>query len=332
MQNKHILIVGSGSVGKRHARNFSELGCSISCVDPRSDRTDELNKETKTVLNFKSLQEALNKGSEINGVAICTPTSFHVEQAIETLEYGVPVLLEKPVSNNLKSALKLQEKIRETRVPLLLGYTWRWWPALKKIKKYISNNKIGKIYNVQFVMSAHLEDWHPWESYKDFFMAKKELGGGALLDESHWIDIAIWFFGMPHEVTAYVDRISMLDITSDDNVDILFKYDDGLRISIHLDLYGRPHEKSIRLVGEHGTLKWDVNTDHVLFGEGISDWKIIDEMNNERNDMFMSVAKEYLDVLEGKKVSGCTIEDGLQVMKVIEAIRFSSKKKCAVNI
>jgi len=110
----------------------------------------------------------------------------------------VPVLLEKPVSPTLALALKLSNVMKENpSLPLLLGYTYRWWPPLADLFKQIRENKIGEILYANFVMSANLEDWHLWEPYQDFFMASTELGGGALLDESHFVDIMYWFFGRP---------------------------------------------------------------------------------------------------------------------------------------
>ena len=61
-------------------------------------------------------------------------------------------------------------------------------------------------------------------------MARRELGGGALLDESHWIDLMLWLFGMPASVSGRIDKISELEIDSDDNVDLLFAYNNGPRI------------------------------------------------------------------------------------------------------
>jgi predicted dehydrogenase len=68
-------------------------------------------------------------------------------------------------------------------------------------------------------MAAHLADWHPWERYQDFFMSSKTMGGGAILDESHWLDLMLWFFGTPEKLFAKVDKISDLEIETDDNVD-----------------------------------------------------------------------------------------------------------------
>jgi predicted dehydrogenase len=122
-------------------------------------------------------------------------------------------------------------------------------------------------------MAAHLADWHPWERYQDFFMASKTLGGGAILDESHWLDLMLWFFGMPEKLFAKVEKVSDLEIDSDDNVDMLVFYESGMRVSLHLDLYARPHEKSIQFAGENGTLIWQPNS--IKIGKEMDpDWEI----------------------------------------------------------
>ena len=90
-------------------------------------------------------------------------------------------------------------------------------------------------------------------------MASSALGGGALLDESHWIDLMLWFFGRPQKLFSKIDKISSLEIETDDNVDMIAYFKDHLQVNLHLDLYTRPHEKSIQFVGESGTLIWEPN-------------------------------------------------------------------------
>lgn len=134
---KHILVVGSGSVGKRHARNFSALGCKISCVDPRLDRLDDLRKETLVVEAYETLEAALSSHHHFDGVAICSPPNAHVSQSIAAIAAGIPVLLEKPVSTDVESARRLEVVALESGVPLLLGYTWRWWMPLRRVRELL---------------------------------------------------------------------------------------------------------------------------------------------------------------------------------------------------
>ena len=331
MDSKHILIIGTGSVGKRHAKNLNSLGCTISCIDPRRDRLDEAAQENIPLKSgYASLEEAFAGGDTFDAVAVTSPPSFHIDQAVAAMRKGIPVLLEKPISPDLKSAQTLQKTVHESGVPLLLGYTWRWWPSLSKVRDHLSQHAIGKLRYVKFIMSAQLADWHPWERYQDFFMASKSLGGGALLDESHWLDLMIWLFGMPQKLFAKVEKISDLEIETDDNVDILCKYPENMSVYLHLDLYGRPHEKSIQFIGEKGTLIWE--PEQIRIGRGMEpDWQV-ENFANDRNDMFVSVAQEFMQVLSGRPVTTCNIDDGINVLTLVEAARRSSSEEKTILI
>lgn len=324
MDAKHILIFGAGSVGKRHARNLAALGCRISCMDVREDRCRELAQEVRAA-HFNNESEAL-AASTYDGVVIGSPPHVHVRQSIAALEGGLPVLLEKPVAPDLAGARRLAAAVETASAPLLMGYTWRWWPPLRKVRALLGEGAIGTVRHVQFHMSAHLADWHPWERYQDFFMARRELGGGALLDESHWIDLMLWLFGMPASVSGRIEKISDLEIDSDDNVDLLFAYDGGPRVSMHLDLYGRPHEKFIRFVGSEGTLFWSADPNQIRIGrDWRQDWETV-TYDCERNDMFVATAKEFLDVVAGEPPRTCAIADGVRVLEIVEAARRASSE------
>lgn len=330
--HQHILIVGSGSVGKRHAENLKKIGCHISCSDPRQERVKELEKVVgELVSGYSSIEEAL-ASETFDGIVIGSPTKFHPEQTIIALRKGIPVLMEKPAAINLEEALALDNVAKTVSTPLLLGYTWRWWSPLNRVRTLIKEDCIGKVHYVQFYMSTHLADWHPWEKYQDFFMAKKDLGGGALLDESHWIDLMNWFFGLPESVIGVVEKISDLEIETDDNVDFLAMYPDGKRVYVHLDLFGRPHERFIRFVGKEGTIFWSPDPNEIKITLGAENNMEVETFDCVRNDMFERVTEEFLKVLGGEKNMTCTLNDGIKVMKVIEAIRESSVTRSSVKI
>ena len=102
-------------------------------------------------------------------------------------------------------------------------------------------------------------------------------------------------------------------------------YDDNLRVNLHLDLYARPHEKSIQFVGENGTLIWEPN--QIRIGKQMDpEWET-EKFNYERNDMFVGVAKEFLSIIAGQPDQTCTIDDGVRVLHLIEAARASSREE-----
>lgn len=332
MPAPHILIIGSGSVGKRHARNFAKLGCRISCVDPREDRRRELAAETPVLGAFAGNESAFAASARPDAVVVASPPAFHVAQTVASLQHGLPVLLEKPSSPDLPGTQRMAAVSRETGVPILLGYTWRWWPPLEKVRQILDSRRLGELLHVHFHMSAHLADWHPWERYQDFFMARRDLGGGALLDESHWLDLMLWFFGMPRSVFARIEKLSSLEIDSDDNVDMIALYEGRMRVVLHLDLYGRPHEKSIRFVGEKGTMLWTADPNRIVIGHDPAGWSETHDFNCERNDMFVAIAREFLESLTKKRGATCSIDDGERVLKLVEAARLSHARRSAVDI
>jgi predicted dehydrogenase len=210
---------------------------------------------------------------------------------------------------------------------VLLGYTYRWWPPLRDLRARVHAGEVGRVLHVQCTMSAHLADWHPWEPYNAFFMASADLGGGALLDESHFIDLMVWLFGTPTAARGSVARIGPLDIQTDDTVDALLEFKGGPRCLIHLDLYGRPHEKWIRITGDKGSLHWSFDPNEVRVATGAEQQWSATSYTWVRNDMFVECAKEFVAMMDGRELNlTCTLDDGIATMRVIEALRRSEAR------
>lgn len=324
MNAKKLLIVGAGSVGKRHLQNFAGLGAQVAAMDPNPARLAEAAAKTPLIAQFSSLENALDGAFAFDAAVICSPPSLHVDQTSRCVAAGLACLVEKPLGLDARSVASLVALEHAAEVPLLLGYTYRWWEPLRDMRAAVLAGDIGKPLHVRCVMSAHLADWHPWERYQAFFMAQTALGGGALLDESHFLDLMLWFFGMPSSVVADIGRLSSLEIDTDDNVDALLRYESGLRVSIHLDLYGRPHEKSITIAGEEGTLLWTFEPNALRTSRRAEATWDTRTYQLERNDMFVSVAREFLAMLAGDGKPTCTFADGARVLAVIDAMRVSA--------
>jgi predicted dehydrogenase len=325
----HLLVVGTGSAGKRYARNFRSLGCRISVCDPREDRLHEAENEGPVIGKYTTLEHAL-LAEGYDGFVIASPPSYHVDQVLRVLEGGHKwVLCEKPLSTKASEAGKLEPHSDS----VLLAYTYRWWPPIQNFRERLRAGEIGLIRSLRFVMSAHLEDWHPWEKYQDFFMSSRTLGGGALLDESHFIDLMLWMLGTPSKIYAQVDKISSLEIDSDDNVDIIASYENGIRVNLHLDLIGRPHARNITAVGEGGTLAYSYEENAVRAGHGDRQgWETV-QYDCERNEMFVGAAKEFLALIRGENTGRtCTIKDGIQALAVVDACRQSTQTGRAVSL
>ena len=143
MTEKHILVVGAGSIGKRHLRNFKSLGCKVSAVDPRQDRLDEANKESQLEGLYLNLEKALKSDLDdldyryFDGVVIATPPRFHFNQCLQLMKSELPILLEKPGTQTLEQSEDLSNCLDTNKV--LLAYCYRWWPSIIKLREYIQN-------------------------------------------------------------------------------------------------------------------------------------------------------------------------------------------------
>ena len=94
-----------------------------------------------------------------------------------------------------------------------------------------------------------------------------------------------------------------------------------------LDLYGRPHEKFIRFIGEKGTILWSVDPNRISVSENMEQKWEHEDFTCDRNSMFLGVAKEFISILEGDPIKTCDLHDGVLVMEVIEAVRNSQQKQ-----
>lgn len=319
-----LLIVGCGSVGKRHLGNFQKLGVPhLGAVDERRDRYQEVVERFGITAVYSSLDNALADGYD--AVLVCVPTRYHVEVAEKTVATGAHVLVEKPLADRLDGLEDLLEQARKKDLVFMVGYTYRFWPPLQKVKELLNQGTVGRVYSVQITFSEYLPDWHPWEDYRSWFMAMKELGGGAILDESHTLDFARWLFGEIESVFCINGRFSQLEITSDDLAEMVVTFQSGAVGNIHTDIFGRHHRKQMVILGEAGTIYWDYYANEVKVyhadGKAWQTW----QFSSDRNDMFVAEARHFLDCIAGKATPLVDGFDGLKTLKVVLAAIQSSE-------
>jgi predicted dehydrogenase len=319
-----FLIIGFGSIGRRHAGNLKELGITCIVVEPNLARLKEASRFGYE--SYKVLDE-IPSNCKFSAVLVCSPTAFHVDQAIWALESGSKVFIEKPVGLSYNESFKLT-KYDQNKI--FIGYSYQWNPQYLQLKKLLKQNLIGKPFNANFVIGMHLEDWHPWEDYRNFFMSSKKLGGGALLDESHFIQLALDLFGYPNKVSGIISKISNLDIDSDDYVSSQLIYE-NLLVDIKLDLFKRPHESYLQLYGTNGSIICDLIKKNNCI-TSYNSYSKSDSKNYsftyERNEVFKEMMKDFINFVQGDKYfNHIGIKDGLAVMALIDKIRIASVKQ-----
>ena len=197
-----ILIIGYGSIGKRHVNNLlSYSNLEVILVTKQKSISG-----SNRVRIFRNLDDAIRENPDI--ALITNETKFHIPVAKRLAKRGIDLFIEKPLSDSLNDMRSLEEIVKKRKLVTMVGCNFRFFPPIVNIKKLISKNQIGKIISVQVENGSYLPDWHPYEDYRRGYAAKKKLGGGVVLTQIHELDYLRWFFGKVSEVRSLSGKFS----------------------------------------------------------------------------------------------------------------------------
>ncbi|HET6316233.1 MAG TPA: Gfo/Idh/MocA family oxidoreductase [Chloroflexota bacterium] len=323
------LIVGLGSAGRRHARNWAALGGDVwVCRQANTPQPEPLGVEVR---EFQGLEQAL--AAQPDAVIVTNPTSMHVETACAALRAGAHVLVEKPIGDSLNGVDELLENARGK--VLMVGYNLRFVPTLLRMRELLATQVIGRPLSARAEVGEYLPDWHPWEDYRSSYSARTALGGGPVLTFSHEIDSLCWLLGAPHAVTAVARNASSLEIDTEDVAEIILEIPSGALASVHVDYVRRPARRSIEIVGEDGVLRWEYEANRVMrYAAGSQEW-IVEEGNPraKRNDSFLSELRDLQARVNGEPSGvGATGEQGAAVLAIALAALDSSAEGRRIDL
>jgi predicted dehydrogenase len=173
-----IAVAGAGMIGRRHVEMIlNNADCVLSAiVDPAPAAADYARSVGAPV--YKSLADVLAKDRP-DGAVIATPNQMHVDQALECVAAGVPVLVEKPVAHTVEAGVRLCETAEAVGVPVLVGHHRRHSSIMEKAVEIVGSGVLGRIVAVMgSVLFYKAEN----EGYFDGpFAWRREPGGGPIL-------------------------------------------------------------------------------------------------------------------------------------------------------
>lgn len=325
---KKILVVGYGSVGKRHVNNLL-LNKNLEIIICTKQRNLEFPNNVKI---YNSLNEALREKPEIG--FITNETSYHIPIAKKLAYYGLDLFIEKPLSNSFSGVDYLLKTVKKNRLITQMGCNFRFHPCLQKMKSIIDSGKLGRILSVQVESGSYLPDWHPYEDYRRSYAARKDLGGGIVLTCIHEIDYLYWFFGDVKEVFSMTGKFSDLHTTAEDMSAIILKFKKNIIAEVHLDYFQRPDFKRCKIKGTNGIIQWDSDSNEVKFyNKYRKKWiQIIKITNFQRNQMFIDEIEHFIKCVNSRKSTINDVRQGVDTLEICLAIKKSSKLKKLVRI
>lgn len=316
------LVTGSGSIARRHIANLRALlpAAEIACVSA-SGRALAADETQATVLPA-SLADALAWQPQLAVVA--SPAPWHLEHAIALTEAGVPVLIEKPLSDSMSRFEAAQATLEKHRTRIEVAYNLRYLSSSQAIKRLVDEHRIGRLHAVRIDIGQHLPDWRPQSDYRRNVSANKALGGGVLLELSHEFDYLRWLVGDFDTAYCITANSGQLEIDVEDRADIMLSRGDGLVAQLHMDFLQRRSTRQCKLIGEHGSLLWDLIANSIVLETATSQETLFAEPGINRNAMYLEQMSGFIELAAGRGAPRITLDDGLAVLAMVEAMRRSA--------
>lgn len=249
------LIVGYGSIARRHVENLQACGVRELSVLRPAGRAPDAPEGLRFVTD---MAQALAPKPDC--AVIASPTAAHGESLFPLLEAGIPTYVEKPVVMAAREVRGARELLARRAPPATLaGCNLRFLPSLVRLRAELARGAIGAPVRASIQAGQWLPDWRPGRDYRGTYSAKSAAGGGVILDLVHEIDAARWLFGEFDQVLALGGKLSRLEIDAEDVACILLgRRGSGPIVAIALDYVSRQRVRRYEIVGDEGSLVWDL--------------------------------------------------------------------------
>ncbi|MBI9074770.1 MAG: Gfo/Idh/MocA family oxidoreductase [Desulfatibacillum sp.] len=320
-----ILVVGAGSIGRRHLGNLKNLGeKDLLVMDPSQERRDKAVQDFDAQ-GFASLEQAL--AQKPGAVLVCSPNSLHVTQAMESIRAGCHTFVEKPLSHNSDGVDSLVREAEERSLVTMVGSNFKFHPLFLKMKEILESGVLGRITSARCQFGQYLPDWHPYEDFRQGYSARQDLGGGVLLD-SHELAYMIWFLGDVDQVFCFSGKLSSLEIQTEDTAAVLLRFASGTIGEVHLDYTQRVYQRNYEFFGEQGTMTWDYSQGKVrLYLASEKSWTEFEQPGDyDINQMYVAEIDHFRFCAKTGKKTITDFMAGQNILEVILAAKTSSRE------
>lgn len=323
----NILLIGLGSIGQRHLRNILDLGYNDVTIVKRSGVLPVAVEQLKV---FTTIDEAVAK-TNYDAAIICTPTAQHISDLKKILAANIPsIYLEKPISHSYNEIEKVQELIFAYSPFIIVGYDLHFDPGMQKAKQLLHSNAIGKVVSVNAQVGQYLPDWRPYEDHTQGMSAKKETGGGVMLDLIHEFDYLYWLFGKADRIACQYSSSGFLKIETEEVAEVLIKFANGIIGTIHLDYLQRKLVRNCMITGTGGSIFWDLANSQVKWIDAAKQEYVFSYAAFERNERFIQIMKSFLKKEDSDLLT--TFDDALQSLQMVLAAKQSAEQNVFIQI
>lgn len=300
---KKVLVVGTGSIGLRHARLCKERAdLVVECCDSRAAGLGEARSTLGDVRCWSSLDEALAASPDI--VVVATPHEYHEPVAVAAMKAGAHVLCEKPMSHTAEAAAHMLRVQRETDRVLRIGYNMHFHPAVRRLKQLVDDGTVGTPALARYVVGSYFT----LECSRS--RHQRDLFGAIIMDYAHGLDLLLWL--LKHKPTGVYARgiqAGNVELTSNPNVlSAIFDYKQPLLSEVQINYLTKPQSDVIEVIGDEAMASIVVSTSEVTVRHRKKDTTTKETLPYERDDMYRAQIQGLLDTIAG---SPADMTDGI---------------------
>jgi len=303
------LVVGYGSIARRHLDNLQTANAASEYVVFRPGGRPS---GAPSHLRFVSkLSEGLAGAPDFAVVA--SPSSAHIESLFPLLEARVPCYVEKPPVTTLADVKRLRKLLASQPPPVTqTGCNLRFLPSLQRMRQLMRAGAIGHPVRASIQAGQWLPDWRPGRDYRTSYSANANAGGGVILDLIHEIDAARWLFGEFDELRSLSAKLSDLQIDSEDTACLLLGRQGGPITTVGLDYVSRRRMRRYEVVGDRGTLVWDLSSMRLTLDDASGSTVLDAEpINFDVGMTYVTAMREFLAAMQAKRPTAQDLLDGL---------------------
>lgn len=313
------LIVGFGSIGRRHAANLQQLVPGIRLTGLRRQGAGMAPEGIEFVNNFET---ALGRSPDV--AVIASPTSMHLEALAHLLPAGIPCYVEKPAVATRAQATALRQLLADigSGPTTFAGYNFRFLPSLIRLREMLQAGAVGKLVRATIQVGQWLPDWRPNQDYRQTYSAHAQQGGGVILDLIHEVDQVRWLLGEFDHVAAMAGQLSCLELNAEDTACALLGRDGGPFVTLSQDYVSRRRVRRYEFVGEEGTLIWDFTAGQLVRITCETEEAIdCGPMAYDVAATYVAAMREFIECAESGRKTSQDLEEGLKSTELALAIK-----------
>jgi predicted dehydrogenase len=297
-----VLIIGLGSIAKKHIAALKEIDTNIKIHAFRSSLSSKPYEDVIDIYNFDNIAS-----EEYDFCIISTPTANHLEDIKKLKLFNIPLFIEKPLFDKV---LKTEINDLDVNVLTYTACNLRFLDCLQYVKSKFLNDKNLIVNEVNSYCGSYLPEWRPGTDYKKCYSANADMGGGVHLDLIHEIDYIYWMFGQPNVSSKTLRQKSTLDINSIDYANYILTYD-RFACSIILNYFRRDAKRYVEIVFNEFTIKADIINNKVYKNDCL-----IYESKQKSIETYKVQLNYFIDCVKNNKPTFNNMNEAYEVLNI----------------